>query len=387
VYQAGYDKGLAAGGGVVVDPDKIIEKTVTGTTIRVDDVSEIPHKCTLSVDKDSSVKVCGKNLWDEQTHNGYYDDKTGQFVTYQPTLSSVNPIVVNPSMKLYNNSSVAMYAFFYDKDMNWIPPQVVMPANGSNNITPPDNAKYMNFNLSSAYGSEYKNDVCIALCKTTYEPYRGTTYDVKAGQTIEVDSICPIMSIFNYNDATITFGYHKSWGIQSEYDRFWDAFQNNGKRTYYTYAFYGPDTWTDETYNPKYPIKVLYCNQMFANSSITDTKVPIDISESTINHDNLFIDSKIVTVRKLIVAAHNTFSTSFHTKTLENITFEGEIGNNISFSQCNKLTDASVQSIIDHLKDMSGATAPKLTFHADVGGRLTQAQKDAISTKNWTLVY
>jgi endonuclease I len=47
----------------------------------------------------------------------------------------------------------------------------------------------------------------------------------------------------------------------------------------------------------------------------------------------------------------------------------------------------SVQSIVDALKDLTGATAQTLTFHADVGGKLTDAQKATITAKNWTLVY
>ena len=53
----------------------------------------------------------------------------------------------------------------------------------------------------------------------------------------------------------------------------------------------------------------------------------------------------------------------------------------------NLLEDGTIQSIIDGLADFTGATAQTLTLHADVGAKLTQAQKDAVSAKNWTLVY
>jgi hypothetical protein len=46
-----------------------------------------------------------------------------------------------------------------------------------------------------------------------------------------------------------------------------------------------------------------------------------------------------------------------------------------------------MQSIIDHLKDLTGQTPQKLTFHATAGGKLTDVQKAAITAKNWTLVY
>ena len=38
-------------------------------------------------------------------------------------------------------------------------------------------------------------------------------------------------------------------GKKAEYDRFWDAYQNKGKKTSYQYGFCG---WTDEAFKPKY---------------------------------------------------------------------------------------------------------------------------------------
>ena len=65
----------------------------------------------------------------------------------------------------------------------------------------------------------------------------------------------------------------------------------------------------------------------------------------------------------------------------------GTINKSIAFAQSNKLSDASIQSIIDGLADLTGATTQTVTFHADVGNKLTQAQKDTITAKNWTLAY
>ena len=59
----------------------------------------------------------------------------------------------------------------------------------------------------------------------------------------------------------------------------------------------------------------------------------------------------------------------------------------ISFAQSSKLDDASIQSIIDGLADLTGAIAQTLTLHATVGAKLTDAQKATATAKNWTLVY
>ena len=73
---------------------------------------------------------------------------------------------------------------------------------------------------------------------------------------------------------------------------------------------------------------------------------------------------------------------------LEEIRFvAGCLKTGANFSPCGKLSDSSIQSIIDGLADLTGQTAQTLTLHATVGGKLTQAQKDAASAKNWTLAY
>ena len=59
----------------------------------------------------------------------------------------------------------------------------------------------------------------------------------------------------------------------------------------------------------------------------------------------------------------------------------------ISFAQCPKISNDTIQSIIDGLADLTGGTAQTLTLHAKVGGKLTDEQKASITAKNWTLVY
>ena len=66
-------------------------------------------------------------------------------------------------------------------------------------------------------------------------------------------------------------------GKKAEYDRFWDAYQQNGNRTHYVSAFTFLG-WTDVTYQPKYPIisdAPFGLQRVFDNSQIVDTKVPL----------------------------------------------------------------------------------------------------------------
>lgn len=186
-------------------------------------------------------------------------------------------------------------------------------------------------------------------------------------------------------------GYDEGYeaGKQAEWNSFWDAYQQNGKRENYFCGFcYGG--WTDETYNPKYPItcKGIYSGiQAFNNSAITDTKVPIIVEGASVA--NMFAGNTVLeTIRLLSLTGATNLNTAFGAcYALKNVTIDGSIDSNFTISATAVLTNESVQSIIDHLADLTGATAQTLTFHATVGAKLTDAQKAQITAKNWTLAY
>lgn len=209
-------------------------------------------------------------------------------------------------------------------------------------------------------------------------------------------------------------------GKQAEYDRFWNAFQYNGNRTNYDTAFAG-DGWTLETFKPKYNISyIASAYMMFRNNTIkTDLTAHLEHLGITLNFgycSNLqyafngcaytrickidarnigaiamsqtFSNSRnLETIDEIVCADATRFDGTFNgLENLKNIKFDGAINSNISFPKSAGLTNASVQSIIEHLKDLTGSAGKTLTFHADVGARLTDAQKAAVTVKNWTLV-
>ena len=195
-------------------------------------------------------------------------------------------------------------------------------------------------------------------------------------------------------------------GEQNAYDAFWDAYQQNGARTSYDGAF-GGEGWKTEFFKPKYNINPTSAAYMFRKSNISGDLVEIcddlgismdfsnctrvgvvDIRKAGGNITNMFTFSGVKTIDKVLIAETNTL-TYFPGAmlSLENISFEGVIANSISFAYSSNLTMASVDSIISCLKDLTGQTAQTITFNATVGGKLTEAQKAAITVKNWTLVY
>ena len=243
--------------------------------------------------------------------------------------------------------------------------------------------------------------VSVKLGNKTFENVEAVKLDTPDGSTVE---FAPYEEAF-------------AEGKQSEYDRFWDMYLQNGTRKNYTAAFAG-EGWTDETFNPKYTPMVAgdgyqSVELMFAYSKITELKEGIvDFSKvidayqifrscrellrlpridlSSANSSSFFcgLCDKLEEIECIVVSDKLTYSNFFHSgENLREVRFEGVIGNDMSLAWSPLLSEASVQSIIDHLKDLTGVTAKSLTFQANVGAKLTEEQKTAITAKNWTLVY
>lgn len=176
-------------------------------------------------------------------------------------------------------------------------------------------------------------------------------------------------------------------GKQAEYDAFWDEFQNYGNLQDYpnTFSYY---TWTDETFNPKYPFKVRSCNNMFGNNTkLTDTKVPIDFSENQGQIFYVFTGcAKLVTIRKLILKNNQSFSRYFENcSSLKNITFEGTIGKDIDFQWSTLLSRESIENIVSCLSAESTDKTLTLSETAVNNAFTTDEWNTLIADKtNWT---
>lgn len=179
-------------------------------------------------------------------------------------------------------------------------------------------------------------------------------------------------------------------GKQAEYNRFWDAYQDNGNRTLYQYAF-SYLGWNDTTYKPKYAIAPTNAANMFRESQMTVIK-NIDFSKCT-NTDSVFQSSKVQeigvfdtrgagfyytfngakqlrTIEKLILREDGSqgFTAAFIAcYALENLTIEGTIGQSgIVLSQSTKLTDKSLVGLSDALACVSAIWTKTDTIYEPV---------------------
>ena len=194
--------------------------------------------------------------------------------------------------------------------------------------------------------------------------------------------------ISSIHEAALMRGHEN--GLEDARHNFWDAFQENGNRKTYNYSFCG---WTDEYYNPKYPISLEGANSVgntYNSSKITDTKVPIIASCQTLV--TLFSNStQLVTIPHLDVSGvTNLIDRCFNSCTrLENLTMVGSINaNGFDVSPCKKLTKTSLISILTALADKTQdptGTDWVCTLGTDNLNKLTNAEIAIATEKGWSL--
>lgn len=214
--------------------------------------------------------------------------------------------------------------------------------------------------------------------------------------------------------------YSTSEGGKSWYDAFWDAYQQNGTRTAYGYAFHD---WHSDCFKPKYDLKPTRADYMFYDCFeltkktqslkhiLEDCGAMLDTSNCTnfsymfyyawINEvgiidataassvNNIFnYANRLVTVEKLILKedGSQTASGAFAGATqLKNIRIEGVIGTPFDFRNC-PLSKESIMSVVNALS--SSVTGQIVTFNKTTkeAAFTTEEWQALIGTKsNWTI--
>lgn len=178
-------------------------------------------------------------------------------------------------------------------------------------------------------------------------------------------------------------------GKKSERNRFWDAFQKNGTKINYDYAFYGK-SWNADTFYPTHDIIPTKSNYMFSDigspyvnlaSRLKDCGVVLDFSQITTSNREFYL-AKMLDIPILDFSNCTKMTNTFDYCNFKSIklkipetgdtvfsgtfdrcsdlkTFEivsGVIGKSISFSS-SPLAASSIKNIAEHLKDYSATTS------------------------------
>ena len=213
-------------------------------------------------------------------------------------------------------------------------------------------------------------------------------------------------------------------GQKSEYDRFWDEFQQNGNRTNYSAAFSA--LWTAEIFKPKYPIRPINAYCMFLNNQgygihildfvqfCKENNVVLDYSQCTnayygisclrSQHYGVLDFSKCTTMNGLFYAqnsgdtrysvrkidefisseitkfANDTFSGAIW---LTDIKMSGVVATSINFGVC-PLNKQSLESVIGVLlKTATGQTLTLKKSAVDAAFETSDGANDGSSSTDW----
>lgn len=224
---------------------------------------------TLHHSEVTKVESVGTNVWDEEWEVGGYDTN-GEAITYATTIRSkaTNYIQVLPNTTYYANSAgKTIYIATYDSDKNFI--SYLPSVNGitNNTFTTPSNAKYIRFQMGSAYGQTYNHDICINVSNSAIN-----------GQYFAYEK----------HELAIPSGARVKYGVNENCYDYID-FDTKTKHTVCGIVDLGSLTWLYSTSKQLFYVELASCKAT-AVSSVANLLTPI---YTTVTSDSQFTDLTI----------------------------------------------------------------------------------------------
>jgi hypothetical protein len=195
-----------------------------------------------------------------------------------------------------------------------------------------------------------------------------------------------------YAPSEMPDGVHEVFaaGVKSEYDRFWDAVQENGSPTIdYRYKFF---YWPNEAYKPKHPIYSAKASMasVFQNALIENTLVDVDFRDTITCTSCFNFCVNLKTVPRVIMSEQNKFDDSAFQGCYQLVNFnvEGTIGCSMNFQWSPRLSHNSLLSILNALADKSSDTSGTdwvITLGSANIAKLTPDEQLIAENKGWRL--
>ena len=464
-HESGYNEGYKSGQQSMVDESKLIPKTVSSENISVNDVSEIPHSVECNI-KSINLFDCA-NAQRSSSPIGYnyceIVQRTEDSITVRKATDNLWEFIAFDLPDGLEGKSITIHGEWTCSGDNTGMIRVGWNNNFTNSIlisnsgsiytmTIPDKPEGASKLVLLLYGGSYSGNkgdevyyknvmVSVGEWPGKFTPYvspenvtvtKYGTDETEGYQTIiphpdgvveGLTSVSPNMNIFaDVEGVMIEATYNKSYGMQMEYDRFWENYQLKGTRGGYNNAFAGYG-WTQDNFKPLYDIVPSSAYMMFYTASMLNIDLvehleKLGISLDTSKCANLqymfgssgftkvgVIDTtscpslsyvfgsatKLVTIDKLKLKSDGSQTINSdcfnYCSSLENIIIEGVIGvNNWNFKWSTKLTKDSITSIINALSDKTKGLTITFSATAKTNAFTDEEWNTLIAKKsNWTI--
>lgn len=225
-----------------------------------------------------------------------------------------------------------------------------------------------------------------------------------------------ISAMSDANAAGMGAGYDDGYalGKEAKYNEFWDAYQDDGNRNQYSYAF-AQSGWNDATFKPKFDIKPTEleygfmrcqctqkmqdieteCNMTFDFSNCTKfnyaffysefTELPdIDLSKAEATLNRVFAGCKAAKIGTVTISENQNFNALFQScSSLREIRFAGGIGGTGLDLTYTRLEHDSLLSLIDTLVNVGASRTVALGSYNR--NQLSDEEKAIATEKGWTL--
>lgn len=443
-YDAVYEAGKAAGGGVV-DPDPIPVTATGNRFVSVNDVSEIPHNVSVQLSSDTitdfsgvTVTRVGKNLFnkynllsvttDYRYRSGLLEDGT----IYVPSNAMSSDITLKelaPGLKVGETytltaTSTGDYKYIWLKQAatTWTFGKTLTIAESHLNSV----VYFYTFGGDKTRESAIVTDMQIeaGADATRYEPYSSEQFGANQNGTVYGVTSLPLnMTLFTDADVSLTVGYNRSKGVEAgeqAHKQFWSAYCNP-ERNDFDNLFAGQQ-WNNKTFTPPAvtlkPKRALamfsrsglsgdfvencnnfgfsidfsecaYISNMFANANGLTRLGVFDFTGAVSGTTTVFISAvNLKTIDKIIVGENTKEYTNWFNgcSKLESVTIEGVICKNSFNTQWCPLNRASIESIMAALSTTT--TGLTVTFKKTaVEAAFTTEEWAALcaTRSNWTI--
>lgn len=196
---------------VSLQPADLDTAIVAFSATPVTTYSPYSNLCPISGWDSLNVEQRGVNMWDEEWRKGFYNAE-GVFFPNASYVANKNmiPVAPNTTYNFHFGAKNGGRICLYDADQNIVNSIVGIAGVTDYPLSVPSNVHYVNFDMTSAYGATYNNDISINYPATAsdYQPYNPSSRSItiSIGSTVYSGTVDVVTGVVTVDMASVDLG-------------------------------------------------------------------------------------------------------------------------------------------------------------------------------------